>query len=164
MAFEAITDAEVEVGQPTKKELFDKIQENFDVHETRLASAETGLVSRTPIEFSVLGLLRSSDIQDGILLYRMSSAITLTAARLFIKTAGDSGTCTVDIEYKRGAGAWTSILTTEISSDYTDGDLHVESGTLDVTALEVGDLVRLNIDSVQGGMRDIYVFIENEVS
>lgn len=164
MAFTAITDAEIEVGEPTAKPLFEKIQGNLDDHESRLGSAETGLTSRTPIQFEVNGLLTSEFIKDGLLIYRVASSLTLTAARLFVHLAGNVGTVTVDVEYKRGAGVWTSLLTGEISSVYTDGDYHVESGTLNVTALQAGDLIRLNLDSVQSGMKGFTVYLENEVS
>lgn len=164
MAFTAITDAEIEVGEPTTKPLFEKIQDNFDDHETRIGATETGLTARPPIEFGVFGILQTSFAKDGILYYRVPIALTITGVRLFVVNAGTSGTVTVDVEYKRGAGAWSSILTTEISSDFTDGDLHVEAGTLSFTSLQAGDFLRLNVDSVQVNMEDFSVYVENEVA
>lgn len=164
MVYSEITSAEVAVGEPTAKPLFDKIRDNLIDHENRIAATETGGTSRPPIEFGVFGVLQSSFTKDEILIYRVPAAITLTAARLFIKTAGASGTTTIDLEYKRGGAAWTSILTGVISSDSADGDYHTETGTLAETDLIAGDLIRLNVDAVQEGMEDFIVYLENEVA
>jgi len=164
MAFSAITDAEIEVGEPTAKPLFEKIQGNLDDHETRIGAGETGLTSRPPIEFGVFGILQNTFAKDGMLHYRVPVGLRLTAARLFIVNAGTSGSVEVDVEYKRGSGSWTSILNSTISSAFGDGDLHVETGSLAVTDLEAGDFLRLNVDSVQVDMEDFVVYLENEVA
>lgn len=164
MAFTTITAEEIEVGEPTAKQLFEKIKDNLDDHESRIGAAETGLTARPPISFGVFGVLQNTFAKDEMLIERVPVALTLTAARLFIKTAGTSGTTTIDVEYKRGAGAWTSILTSVISSPYTDGDYFTATGTLAETSLLPGDLLRLNVDSVQVDMEDFVVYIENEVA
>lgn len=40
MAYDPLNDLEIEVGRPAKKELFDKIQNNSDDHETRISNVE----------------------------------------------------------------------------------------------------------------------------
>lgn len=164
MAQEEITTAEIQPGKPVSTEILRKAKGNIEDHETRLSAAEVGATARPPITFGVVGTLNTPFAVDGLLHERISLAVTLTAIRVLAITAGASGTLTVDVEYKRGAGAWTSVLTAPISVDYSEGDFAVGSGTLAVTSLQPGDILRLNVDAVQAGMEDFYVYAENEVA
>ncbi len=164
MAYVTITDQEIEVGEPTAKPLFDKIKDNLDDHEDRLGAIEVAATSRPPIDFGVFGIMQAPFAYDGLLIYRTPIDITATGVRLLQKIAGASGTLTVDIEYKRGGGAWTSILTGPISLTSADGDLALESGVLAITDFLAGDLFRLNVDSVQADQEDFIAYIENEVA
>jgi hypothetical protein len=159
-----ITEEEIEVGEPTAKPLFDKIRGNLIDLDARVSASEVGATSRPPIEFVVVGLLNGTFAYDGLLFTRVDINLSLTGARLVVKVAGTSGVVSVDIEYKRGVGAWTSILTGPIEADFSDGDMHLESGVLAVTDLEAGDYLRLNVNSIQDGVEDFSVFLENEVA
>lgn len=158
-----ITDEEIEVGEPTAKPLFDKIQGNLEDHEERLGATEVGATTRPPITFGVAGITQAPFAYDGLLFTRTDIAIALTGVRLQQKIAGLSGTLTIDVEYKRGVAAWTSILTSPIELDSTDGDYAIASGTLAVTDFDAGDLFRLNVDTVQDSQEDFIVQLENEV-
>lgn len=164
MSYATITPEEIQVGEPTAKPLFDKIKGDLDDHESRLGATEVAATTRPPIEFGVFGVLQSPLTYDGILITRIDINLTITAVRLLVKLAGSSGTVSVDVEYKRGVGAWTSILTGNVSVAQAAGDYAIASGVLAVTDLEAGDLIRLNVDSVQVDMEDFSVFLENEVA
>jgi hypothetical protein len=164
MAFTSITTAEIQVGEPTAQPLFQKIKDDLDDHESRIAAAEVGASSRPPIEFGVWGLLPDAYAADGVEIYRTPLNISMLGARVLVNKAGSSGTLTVDVEYKRGAGAWTSILSVPISVTSAAGDLSLTSGVLTVTNFLTGDLFRLNVDSVQVGMSGFTVLLENEVA
>lgn len=164
MVFETITDGEIAVGEPTTRPLFQKVKNSLDDLDDRVSSTEVGASSRPDIEFGIAGLLPEAYAADGVMLTRVSLDIALLACRVLVNVAGSSGTLTIDVEYKRGGGAWTSILSAPISVDSADGDLAIESGTLVVTDLLTGDLLRLNVDGVQVDMSGFVVLIENEVA
>lgn len=63
-------------------------------------------------------------------------------------TAPSASACTFDIEYKRGAGAWTTLFSALPS--FAAGANTISTGTKSVTSLNAGDLIRLNFDAVNG--------------
>ncbi len=151
MSYVAINSTEVLPGKPVKTDLMVKIQGDFSDHESRIAVLETALNSYRPLEFVVQGeYWRYGGAQTEVMIDRLNFNLTLTAARLMIKTAGTSGTTGVDILYKRGAGAWTSIFSTTPSVLYSIGDYGISTNAvISTTALLAGDLLRLDIVSVQ---------------
>lgn len=151
MAFVALNSTEILSGKPVKNDLTLKIKNNFDDHESRIGVLETAIGSFRPIEFVVQGeYWRYGGSQTEVMIDRMNYNMTLTAARLMIKTAGTSGTTGIDILYKRGAGAWTSIFSTTPSVLYSVGDYGISTNAIfSTTALLAGDLLRLDILSVQ---------------
>lgn len=163
MAFETLTTAQIQAGKPTAQELFRKLKNSLDDHESRLITVESAVNQLPPISFDIVGTLNSPTTMDGVLHYRVNRALNLLAVRLFVVTAGTAGTLTVDVEYKRGAGAWTSVLDAPISAGFGSGDLYVTSGAIAVSGIHSGDILRLNIDSVQTEMTDFSVYLENEV-
>lgn len=151
MAYTAITTAEITAGEPTTQDLFTKIKDDFDNHETRITNVELAVSSYRPLEYEVNGGYWGLTVPyTGLLYDRINFNMTLLAARLIIYQAGTSGTTEVDVEYKRGAGAWTTIFTTTPSVAYSAGDLAISTNAiLAVTSLEAGDLLRVNLDTVQ---------------
>lgn len=162
MAYDAITSAQIAAGEAVKQELLEKVKGNDADHESRLLVVEAALGRLPPIAFDVVGTLSAPLALDGALAYRVEADLTVTACRLFVKLAGTSGSVTVDVEYKRGGAAWTSILSAPISAAYGTGDYYTTSGTLTFQDFEAGDLIRLNIDAVQDEMEDFAVYLENE--
>ncbi len=162
MAYVSISSANIAAGQALKQELATLIKDNLDDHEARLLVTEGSLGRLPPIPFEIVGTLNSSFAMDEVLIYRVEADLRVTAARLLVKQCGASGSVTVDVEYKRGGGAWTSILTGTISAAFGLGDYAVVNGTLSFQDFEAGDLIRLNIDAVQPGMEDFSVYLENE--
>jgi hypothetical protein len=164
MAQEEITTAEIQPGKPVSTEILRKAKGNIEDHEERLTAAETGATTRPPIIFAVVGTLNTPFAVDGILHEPIRQALTITAVRVLVITAGSSGTFTADVERKRGGGAWTSVINAPIDVDYSAGDYAQESGVIAISDLEPGDLLRLNIDAAQAGMEDAYIYVENEVA
>jgi hypothetical protein len=162
VSFTTIDPATIAAGQAVKQELLSTVKGDFDDHESRIIVMEASIGRLPPIEFAVVGTLNSPLSITAALAYRIEANLTITAARLFIKTAGTSGSVSVDVEYKRGAGAWTTILSAPISAGFASGSYYVTSGTLAVQNFLTGDLLRLNISAVQDGMEDFAVFLENE--
>lgn len=165
MAFTTLPSDLIAAGKALVQEIFSILKGDVDDHEDRITVLEGGAGVFSPITFDVTGTL-SPFAQDGILVYRVNRTLRITAARLFINVAGTSGTTSIDVEYKRGGGGWTSILTGNITAAFGAGDLYTASGTLVDASFEfqAGDLIRLNVDSVQDAMRDLSVYLENEAA
>lgn len=157
MAFTPITEAEIKTGEPVSAETQAKIKENFDSLDQRMTTLEGGgSTVYPPIIMRVNGPYgEPGDLQipaDGILKTTPNFNLTVTGARLLIDKAGVSGTTEIDIKYKRGGGAWTSIFTAKPSVASVAGDdatsTNAELNPSHVN-LQAGDLIRLDIVSAQ---------------
>lgn len=164
MAFTAITTAQIASGEPTSQDLFQKIKDNFDDLDSRTTVVETANNIFRPIQFDVVGPYGAEIVVDGLMYDLLRFDITVLNVILFIHDAGASGTTTVDIEYKRGVGAFTSILSSPVSATSANGDYYIATATLGTTSLLTGDILRLNVDSVQVGATGFTVMLEFEVA
>jgi hypothetical protein len=150
MAFVTIPSTIIESGDPVTQELFNTyIKNDLDDHETRLVSLEGGsAVAYVPFYWTVKGYLTTLTDCGFI---RVPFDITLLAARLLTQVAGSGSSTEVDIEYKRGAGAWTSVFSTKPSVSSTSDYTLSVNAVLSTTAILSGDLLRMNITAVQSG-------------
>lgn len=154
MAFTTITTTEIEVGKPVTNTTADKIRQNFDDHEGRIGTLETGVgVSYPPLILRVNGPYHIAGATNGILKTTTNFPITITGIRLLIDTAGTSGTTEVDVKYKRGVAAYTTLLTTKPSVSYSTGSdaLSTNGVLIGSPSLLAGDIIRLDLTSVQTG-------------
>ena len=150
MAYVTIPNALVSSGKPVTQELWKSyVKNDLDDHETRLVSLEGGsAVAYMPIYWTVKGPLATKDDCGFV---RIPFDITLLAARLMTETAGSGGATEIDLEYKRGAGAWTSVFSTKPSVSSTSDYQLSTNAVFSTTALLSGDLLRMNIDTIQTG-------------
>lgn len=157
MAYTTITENEIATGEPVSSITQSKIKENFDNLDSRVSTLEGGgQTVYPPMILRVNGSYgESGDLAipaTGILKTTMNFNLTVTGVRLIIDQAGTSGATEVDLEFKRGAGSWTSIFTTKPNVGYAFGnDALSTNAILDASKvnLQAGDLLRLNITSVQ---------------
>ena len=77
MAFITIPSSWLEVGRPTKKELFERIKDNFDDHESRLVTAESSVNQAQVYEEEVFGQLQLFGVKDGVFYFRLPTNISL---------------------------------------------------------------------------------------
>jgi hypothetical protein len=161
MAFTALTTGEITSGQPVSSTTQGKIKTNFDDHETRIGSIESGSsVAYPPLIMRVNGSYRT---KTAILKTTCNFNLMVSGLRLIIDHAGTLGTTQVDVKFKRGAGAWTSILTTLPSVSYTSGDDAVSTNAVlnpTYSTLQGGDLIRLDVVSVQTSSMSFMVRID----
>lgn len=161
MAFTPLSSSMISAGKPTRQELFSLTKSNFDDHETRITSLEGSIGQAQPIDFAITGEVSQGYVQNGLLHHRVHQNITLLGVRLLTIDAGSAGTIEVDVKYKRGANPFATILTANITQAFGAGDYAVTSGTLGVTDLLLGDILRLDVVSVQTGAREVHVYLEN---
>lgn len=164
MAFVPLNTTEIAAGEPVKQELWDTVKEDLDDLNSRIVSTENALTNFRPIEFNVHGRMDEflPPIEE-LILERVNFDCTIVAARLITKTAGTAGFHSVDIQMKRGASPWQSIFSALPSLSYLQGDYAVSvNQVLSTTSLLAGDLLRLDIISVQTEGESILVHIEIE--
>jgi hypothetical protein len=166
MAYTALTDAEVATGKPTKSSMLTKVKTNLADHENRLQDLEGGLTSSPPpIIFYVPGSAAASYSVSGHLKTVINFNLTITGIRLYVDAAGTSGTHQIDLLYKRAAGGYISVLTTKPSVAYTAGDDAISSNAVldsGEASLLAGDILRLDIDSLQVEGANFYVRVDYE--
>lgn len=164
MPFDSITLAQIAAGEPTAQELFTKVKNNFDDHESRLTVVEGAVNTFPPIRFSVSNynypaLLPAVEVD----VERIPYNITVLSGRILVVDGGSSGTLEIDLQYKRGSDPWTTIFSSLPSVPGTSTDYVISSnGVISVPSLLLGDLVRLNINSGQTGNEFFIVLLDYE--
>lgn len=164
MAFVTINSADIVAGEPTKQELFSTIKDDLDDLDARLTVTESTTNLYRPIQFDVVGSYGAEIVKDGLMFDLVRFDITILNVILFIHDAGASGSTTIDVEYKRGGGSFTSVLTSPLSVAFGSGDYATGTGTLGTTSLLTGDILRLNVDAIQASAAGFSVLIEFEVA
>jgi len=152
MAFSSISSLAIAVGSAIKKELWDKVKNNFDDLETRLNAIESSSSKIPIIKFFVLN---GSEFSTGTGLYYWESNdnFTITSAYVQIFEKGSlTGTFEVDIKKSTtdlNSTSFTTIFTTKPSlvyasiADYAKSTNQVFDATK--TSMVVGNLLRFDI-------------------
>lgn len=164
MSFVAITSTEIATGKPVASSTQSQIKNNFDNHETRITSLESGSATAyPPIILRVNGLYDSLSANTGILKTTANFALTITGVRVIVDQAGSSGTLTCDIKKSHSGGSYTSVLSTLPSVGYASGnDATSTNGVVNSSTASVaaGDILRLDTTGVQTGGRNFMVRID----
>lgn len=164
MSYVELTDEEIATGKPVANTLTEKIKDNFIDHESRIIGIETGTnIDYPPIILRVNGYYRHLVGLTGTLKTTLNFALRITGVRLIVGSAGSSGTTEIDVLYKRGAGAFTSILSTTPTVSFSAGSDSVSTNAVIDTNednLLAGDILRLDILSSQVDTRDFLVRID----
>ncbi len=152
MAFQVIDPNEIDVGDPIKKELFDKIKNSLDDHEERIDELEVGARKVDVFKFPVLNA-SAANSYTGITYYIADENFTLTSATITIFEKGVlTGAVEIDIRKSTtnlDSTSFTTVFTTKpkitmaSASDYETSSNQV----FDVTQIEIneGDFLRLDV-------------------
>ena len=155
MVFTPITDPEIEIGKATKKEIFDKTQDNFDDHETRISSVEGDATATFPAGFVIKD---SGAVLDGSTFVKVPFDITLTSVVLTVIKAGTAGTLEVDVLSDQGGPFSTVLSGGNLTRAFGAGDFSsVTSVGIATANIDVGKFIRLDVKAVQTEMRDAFV-------
>lgn len=163
MVYDDITSGQVAAGEPVKQELLTKVKDNFSNHESRIQDLEGGITTVfLPDRWNIWGAYGAAGNRTRVMITRVPFNITISAGYLMVYTAGSSGTTEIDFLFKRGGGSWTSIFSTKPSVAFGAGDNAISSnGVLNLSNvnLESGDLLRLDLTSVQVGSVDMTAYL-----
>ncbi len=157
MSFIPLSTAEIATGEPVSNETATKIKDNFNNLDSRTTSLEGGgatvyppIIMRVNGPYGELGDLALP--AEKILKTTCNFNLTVTGVRILIDKAGISGSTEIDIKYKRGSSAWTSILNVRPTVNFSAGDdstsVNAELNASEVN-LQAGDLIRMDILSAQ---------------
>jgi len=166
MGYLEITSTEIMTGKATSTSTASKIRNNFIDHEDRITDIENGMVvDYPPIVMSINGRydLQGSTHTD-LIRTTANFNLTITGVRIVITKAGASGTTEVDLLIKSGVGAFATIFSTKPSVSYSAEDNAVSSNGILGSNINMlaGDLLRLDITSVQSGGIGFIVRIDYE--
>jgi hypothetical protein len=148
MAYVEVPASWIEVGLPTKKELFERFRLNQIEHESRLTTQEAATNQSQVLPFGVHGPAHLIGVRNGLGdTVRLPANWTLLAGRIVQgDSTGMTGTMQMDLKYKRGANPFISVFLTPPSVTAANGSYFVSTnGVLLETSLLAGDILRLDI-------------------
>lgn len=171
MAFNVLDPTLIEVGKPTKKEIFENFKDNQDDLDSRLGTQEQGAGKIVVYNDLVINSTSSLTL-TGLDVFRAQSDFTLIDAKVGIFEVG-SLTGILEMDIKRNSSldpvGFSSVFTTEPSvdfgtaSDYDESSNAVfDAGQISVTE---GTYLRLDITSLPSPIiSKFYVFVIGELA
>ena len=167
MAFTTITTGEIASGEPLKNSTMTKVKDNLDDLDARVTNLDL-TIAQPPIILAVNGTY-TNYVVNGILKTTLNFNLTVTGVFLLVDTAGSSGTTQIDLKFSRAGAAYVSMLSTLPAITYQGGNDSISSTGAYSTAavvnptyetLQAGDILRLDITSVQTAGRNFMVRID----
>jgi hypothetical protein len=159
MAFTTIPSAMIQVGKALKQGLFQYIKDNFDNHETRLASVEGSAAKIIVYNETVFSSVQLVAV-EGIAYWRASSSFTLTDAKVAvfdISALTLSGNLELEIK-KSSSPDFTSgvtVFTTKPKLDFSTAVSYDESANAVIDAgqqsISTGDYLRFDLSAFPTG-------------
>lgn len=152
MAFVTIGSTEIAVSKALKAELFQKIKDNFDDHETRLNDLSVGSGPVVLINEEIENVSSTLTL-TGLKYIRAFNNMNITKAQIQIFTKGGVTSGTLEVDLKKSAtlgGTYTSIFTTKPYINFaTDTDYTSRDGVLNTgQAVTQDEILRLDITNV----------------
>lgn len=152
MAFQVINSNEIDVGDPIRKELWDKVKNSLDDLDERTNELESGASKISVFKFPVLNAA-SANTFTGLAYYIADENFTLTSASITIFEKGSlTGALEIDVEISTtnlAAASFSSVFTTRpkitwsTATDYATSTNQVFDNTK--IAVSVGDILRFDI-------------------
>lgn len=168
MAYENISDSEIEVGKPTKEEIFRKIKGNLDHLKSVIDNVSGGSGKVEIFNLDVYGGVPSGSL-TGLLYHEIIQDCRITNVQIQIFEKGIITTGNLQIDIKKNTTpdnvGMNSILDILPTVDFaTATDYQKANGTLNSTNQNVviGDILRLDITQIPAnlGKFRILVFAE----
>jgi hypothetical protein len=169
MAYNAFTNSEIQVGKAIKKELWQKVKDNFDDHETRLAQAVAG---SSKIEIFNIDFLIGSfgNTITGVLYHEALQDMNVIegAIQIFDKDGIVSGVLSIDVKKNTTPDntGMVSVFTTAPSINFATANNYDRStGTLNPSNQSVlkGEILRLDVTSLPVGLGKFRIILIGEV-
>lgn len=177
MAFSPITTGAIEVGKALKKNLFNKIRDNFNDHESRIDGLEAGANKVEIFNFEVMGFINNYDASELVQIgtYRAPNDVTITEIKLTLMNGSSSlqssslGILSIDIQKSTDSGVnWNTILSSQpeipdgVSATGSESDLvtFIPGGE----DLATDELLRVNVTSKKDTQGSFLITVYGDVA
>lgn len=169
MAYNAFTNSQIEVGKAIKKELWQKVKDNFDDHEDRLTQAISGSSKVEVFNLDVrLGSVVGGTL-SGVLYHEAVQNFNLVEATIAIyENTVLTGVLSIDL--KKGINPDNLNLTTVFTSQPTLNlatavNYDKNSGAFNPSMQSVlkGEIIRLDITNIPNGLNSFRLIVIGEV-
>lgn len=160
MAFTSISSSLIAVGKAITASLFSTVKDNFDDHESRIASVEAA--ANKVVFYSEIvrnaATLSGGGTVTGLDVYRVQSGIDITDCKVFIFEKGSlTGNLEVDVKVSSSADftSAVSVFTTKPKIDYSTASSYDESNNAVLDGvnkiLTEGKYIRLDVTELPSG-------------
>ena len=169
MAYNPLTDSEISVGKAIKQELFQKIKDSLESHESRITALSTG-GGKIEVFNADVRVGSYGNTITGIIYHEVLQDINLVECAIQIFEKGGISTGVLSIDVKRNSTpndiGMTSVFTSAPSVDFsTASDYHRSTGTFNVSLQNVtkGTILRLDVTSMPVGLGTFRIILIGEV-
>lgn len=170
MAYTAIDPLTIEVGDPVKKEILDRIRDNQESFNTDIeALKQTSIIDIFNLKFAgSINEYNATQLTRRLPIFKAPVSATIVAFKLTLITASTSGTLEVSIERSSDNGVnWTPLLNNPVQlTGTTVGSTSSTVDWVDIPSqsFSQGDLLRLVVDGVQVDQGEFQLHIYGELS
>lgn len=170
MAYNPITDADIQAGKAAKEEIFTTIKANQESFNTDIeALKQTGTIDIFNMVFTgSINQYSSSELADLIPVYKAPLDGTFTSFVMTLLEVSTSGTLEVEIDKSTDNGInWTPLLTTSVKlTGLTVGSISGSVSWVDIPSqsFNQNDLIRIRVTGLQVGQGSFHISIYGEVS
>jgi hypothetical protein len=165
MAYNPLTNAQIEVGEPVQKELINKIEGNESDFDSRLAALEAAGSIFEVFNCHVVNLGQySSGGNTGIILIKpLPFNMNLIEARIYVIKAGTSGTIEMDVQVGSAPSSLSSVMSVRPSLSAGAGDeVFSTNQVFSSTAVSEGDFIGVEFNQIQTGIGAIVIQVLGE--
>ena len=156
----------ISVGDPVKKDEYDRISDNFEDHESRINLLESGTSRIQIFDTMVVSSIATVTVfPQSIQFYRAPADFSIIGSTLSQLTIGSGGTLQVDVLLGNSInGVFTSIYSVKPSLTPGNGVGAESTGTLNPTSVTAGQYLRLDITSTQTSQKQWFFHLFGEGS
>jgi len=153
----------ISVGDPVKKDDYDKLKNNSINHESRVAGLEVG--ASTIIVFGetihgLSGYVNASSTLSGLSFYYVQQGLTLTSAIISDIEGAASSVFEFDIlKASTIGGVYSTVFSTKPSVTANGTKQKSTNAVFSVTSIAIGEWLRFDITSVAVGARTINILL-----
>ena len=170
MAYTVIPDALIEIGEATKKEIFQTIKDNQESFNTDIeALKQTSTIDVFNLRFSgSIADYTATQLTNRAPTFKAPVGATMTSFVVTLLSASTSGNLEVQLDKSTDNGVnWTPLLTTPVTvTGTTVGSISSTVDWVDTPSqsFDQNDLLRIRITGVQVDQGEFHISIYGEVS
>jgi hypothetical protein len=170
MAYVEIPDALIEIGEATKKEIFQGIKDNQESFNTDIeALKQTSTVDVFDVRFEgEFGAYSSVELEQFYPIFKAPVGVTMNSFVVTLLEASTSGTLEIGIEKSIDNGVnWTPLLSSPVQvTGAAVGSVSGAVNWVDVPSQSVNqnELLRITIETLQVDQGSFHVSVYGEVS